>query len=59
MQALSADKEKLMTLTTCNGPVIIAQSSRDGRFGSKVVQIGPKWDKNWNFSYQIYFSDLT
>ena len=26
---------------------------RDGRFGSKVGQIGPKWDKSWTFSDQI------
>ena len=28
-------------------------SSRDGRFGSKVGQIGPKWDKSRVFSDQI------
>ena len=27
--------------------------SRDGRFGSKVGQIGPKWDKSGAFSDQI------
>ena len=27
--------------------------SRDGRFGSKVAQIGPKWDKSGAFSDQI------
>ena len=27
--------------------------SRDGRFGSKVGQIGPKWDKSRDFSDQI------
>ena len=26
---------------------------RDGRFGSKVGQIGPKWDKSGAFSDQI------
>ena len=26
---------------------------RDGRFGSKVGQIGPKWDKSGTFSDQI------
>ena len=26
---------------------------RDGRFGSKVGQIGPKWDKSEAFSDQI------
>ena len=26
---------------------------RDGRFGSKVGQIGPKWDKSESFSDQI------
>ena len=28
-------------------------STRDGRFGSKVGQIGPKWDKSGAFSDQI------
>ena len=28
-------------------------NSRDGRFGSKVGQIGPKWDKSGAFSDQI------
>ena len=28
-------------------------SSRDGRFGSEVGQIGPKWDKSGAFSDQI------
>ena len=28
-------------------------SARDGRFGSKVGQIGPKWDKSGAFSDQI------
>ena len=28
-------------------------SSRDDRFGSKVGQIGPKWDKSGAFSDQI------
>ena len=28
-------------------------SHRDGRFGSKVGQIGPKWDKSGAFSDQI------
>ena len=27
--------------------------SRDGRFGSKVGKIGPKWDKSRAFSDQI------
>ena len=27
--------------------------TRDGRFGSKVGQIGPKWDKSGAFSDQI------
>ena len=27
--------------------------NRDGRFGSKVGQIGPKWDKSGAFSDQI------
>ena len=26
---------------------------RDVRFGHKVGQIGPKWDKSWTFSDQI------
>ena len=25
------------------------RENRDGRFGSKVGQIGPKWDKSWAF----------
>ena len=33
--------------------VIIKEGSRDGRFGSKVGQIGPKWDKSGAFSDQI------
>ena len=28
-------------------------NTRDGRFGSKVGQIGPKWDKSGAFSDQI------
>ena len=31
----------------------MAGHSRDGRFGSKVGQIGPKWDKSGAFSDQI------
>ena len=27
---------------------------RDGRFGSKVGQIGPKWDKSGAFSDEIF-----
>ena len=27
--------------------------ARDGRFGSKVGQIGPKWDKSGTFSDQL------
>ena len=36
-------------------PIIIIDCprSRDGRFGSKVGQIGPKWDKSGAFSDQI------
>ena len=30
-----------------------ATLSKDGRFGSKVVQIGPKWDNSGAFSDQI------
>ena len=34
-------------------PVPSPHWPRDGRFGSKVGQIGPKWDKTGAFSYQI------
>ena len=33
--------------------VAISVELRDGRFGSKVGQIGPKWDKSWALSEQI------
>ena len=32
---------------------LLGQQPRDGRFGSKVGQIGPKWDKSGAFSDQI------
>ena len=31
----------------------VVGGARDGRFGSKVSQIGPKWDKSGDFSDQI------
>jgi len=31
---------------------------RDGRFGSKVGQSGPKWDKSGAFSDQIVYHQL-
>ena len=36
----------------------VSISVRDGRFGSKVGQIGPKWDKSGTFSDQtsVHFS---
>ena len=34
------------------GPPMIVES-RDGRFGSKVGQIGPKWEKSGALSDQI------
>ena len=44
--------------TVCVSPVChvisIKMTTRDGRFGSKVGQIGPKWDKSGAFSDQIF-----
>ena len=34
-------------------PDFYVVSASDGRFGSKVGQIGPKWDKSGAFSDQI------
>ena len=34
-----------------SGPTLLY--SRDGRFGTKVGQIGPKWDKSGAFSDQV------
>ena len=39
---------KMIPLRNCNSIWI-----RDGRFGSKVGQIGPNWDKSGTFSDQI------
>ena len=44
----------IMTLKNKLSRVIPSQvRGRDGRFGSKVGQIGPKWDKSGAFSDQI------
>ena len=38
--------------------ILMVHLRRDGRFGSKVGQIGPKWDKSGAFSDHIR-SNLT
>ena len=50
------DKEDIRSesqLTSALIPGLHSRVIRDGRFGSKVGQIGPKWDKSGAFSDQI------
>ena len=44
--------ESMLTTAAVPGQMTSGQS-RDGRIGSKVGQIGRKWDKSGAFSYQI------
>ena len=37
-------------------PNVSSVHHRDGRFGSKVGQIGPKWDKSGAFSISVHLA---
>ena len=42
-----------LTLFTQGSPGVSSPPDRGGMFGSKMVQIGPKWEKSGAFSDQI------
>ena len=50
-------QSKCLEFQLCHVPIFVySQKSvplRDGKFGPKVGQIGPKWDKTGKFSHQI------
>ena len=45
--------QKFISLSVRSVKLLLYNATRDGRFGSKVGQKSPKWDKSGTFSDQI------